>query len=590
MEKEFTDFTKLLNSGLSQQEALKKLRFKVVPPSGFDNYNYLESVCEHEQMTTFQDFVRWYNNKDVVPTLEAMQKMMEFYHNKGIDMLKLGCRLPNLANICLHKSTNSKFYPFVEADNDLHDKIREDMTGGPSIVFTRKAIVDQTYIQNTENICKSIVGIDASQLHPFSMCQEMPTGLYTRWEFDSDSQKFKARQKKSRKFENMVMSYLQSQRPNCTIESYYTTGTQKKIDCFNVDGFCAHCKTIFEAMGCYFYFCACQEARASMSEEETQKGLKKREYDELRRDYFRNEGYKVVEIWECNWWETVKGDESVKIHVRNNFPFKLPLTQESLLTKIREDKLFGYVQCDLEVPDGLKYKFSNFPPIFKNFNVSRADIGDYMRDYAIDNDLLKQSQRMLISSFKLENGTVITPLLNFYLSLGLKCTKIYRFVQYTPKKCFNNFFQSVVDARRVGDENPESSVVAETMKLLGNSSYGYQIMDRSRHTETKYLNDEKTHKAINGKLFKRLNSVSKELYEVELVKSKSKIEHREPIIVGFFILQYAKLSMLELYYNFFDKFCDIDTFEELEMDTDSLYLALAHDNLYDCIRPSKKAD
>ena len=294
LEKEFTDFTKLLNSGLSQQEALKKLRLKVVPPWGFDNYNYLESVWEHEQMTTFQDFVRWYNNKDVVPTLEAMQKMMEFYHNKGIDMLKLGCTLPNLANICLHKSTNSKFYPFVETDKDLHDKIREDMTGGPSIVFTRKAIVDETYIRNTENICKSIVGIDASQLYPFSMCQEMPTGLYTRWEFDSDSQKFKARQNKSRKFENMVMSYQQSQRPNCTIESYYTTGTQKKIDCFNVDGFCAHCKTIFEAMGCYFHFCACQEARASMSEEETQKGLKKRECDELRRDYLRNKGYKLL--------------------------------------------------------------------------------------------------------------------------------------------------------------------------------------------------------------------------------------------------------------------------------------------------------
>ena len=143
------------------------------------------------------------------------------------------------------------------------------MTGGPSIVFTRKAIVDQTYIRNTENICKSIVGIGAIQLYPFSMCQEMPTGLYTRWEFDSVSQKFTARQNKSRKFENMVMSYLQSQRPNCTIESYYTTGTQKKIDCFNVDGFCAHCKAIFEAMGCYFHFCACQEARASMSEEET---------------------------------------------------------------------------------------------------------------------------------------------------------------------------------------------------------------------------------------------------------------------------------------------------------------------------------
>ena len=136
----------------------------------------------------------------------------------------------------------------------------------------------------------------------------------------------------------------------------------------------------------------------------------------------------------------------------------------------------------------------------------------------------------------------------------------------------------MVDARREGGENPLSGVVAETMKLLGNSSYGYQIMDRSRHTITKYLNDEKTHKAINESLFKRLKTVEKYLYELELLKST--IEHREPIIVGFFILQYAKPRMLELYYNFFDKFCDVNKFEELEMDTDSLYLALAEENLY----------
>ena len=127
------------------------------------------------------------------------------------------------------------------------------------------------------------------------------------------------------------------------------------------------------------------------------------------------------------------------------------------------------------------------------------------------------------------------------MELGLQCTKIYRFVQYSPRKCFNNFVQSVVDARREGDENPLTGVVAETMKLLGNSSYGYQIMDRSRHTITKYLNDKKTHKAINELLFKRLNTIEKDLYEVELLKST--IEHREPIIVSFFILQYAKLRM-----------------------------------------------
>ena len=74
-----------------------------------------------------------------------------------------------------------------------------------------------------------------------------------------------------------------------------------------------------------------------------------------------------------------------------------------------------------------------------------------MKNYAIENELLKHPQGMLISSFKLENGT---PLFNFYMELGLQCTKIYRFVQYSPRKCFNSFVQSVVDARREGDENP----------------------------------------------------------------------------------------------------------------------------------------
>ena len=155
-----------------------------------------------------------------------------------------------------------------------------------------------------------------------------------------------------------------------------------------------------------------------------QRGIRKRVHDELRRDYLRNKGYNIVEVWECKWWERVKEEENVRNHVRKNFPFKLPMKQESHLAKIRDGKMFGYIQCDLKVPDGLNYKFSNFPPIFKNFNVSRADIGEYMREYAIENNLLKQPQRKLISSFKLENGTIITPLLNFYLSLGLKCTDL----------------------------------------------------------------------------------------------------------------------------------------------------------------------
>ena len=105
LDKECDNFQMLLNTGLTEEQALKKLRLKTKPLTGLENYNYLKCIWEQEQMSTYRDFLQWYNNKNVVPTLDTMQKMIEFYHEKGIDMLKLGCTLPNLANICSHKST-----------------------------------------------------------------------------------------------------------------------------------------------------------------------------------------------------------------------------------------------------------------------------------------------------------------------------------------------------------------------------------------------------------------------------------------------------------------------------------------------------
>ena len=80
-----------------------------------------------------------------------MQKMLVVSYKKGIVMLKLRCTLPNLADICLHKSTNAKFSPFTETDKELLQKIREDMVGAPSIIFTHKAVVDETFNQEFKN-------------------------------------------------------------------------------------------------------------------------------------------------------------------------------------------------------------------------------------------------------------------------------------------------------------------------------------------------------------------------------------------------------------------------------------------------------
>ena len=130
------------------------------------------------------------------------------------------------------------------------------------------------------------------------MCQTLPTGLYTPWDINSETGRYTLRQNKTRSFENMVMPYFQRTRPDCKIESFYTTGREKKIDCFSVDGFCSYCNTVFEVMGCFHHFCPRQELRSSLTEEDIKRGSRRRKLDELRRSSIQEKGFTVIEIWE----------------------------------------------------------------------------------------------------------------------------------------------------------------------------------------------------------------------------------------------------------------------------------------------------
>ena len=81
LEKDFSQFKKMMESGKGELDVLRELGLKEKPLSGKENYVLLEKLGMMEKMTTF---LRWYNNKDVVPIMEAMKKMMKFCHNKKL--------------------------------------------------------------------------------------------------------------------------------------------------------------------------------------------------------------------------------------------------------------------------------------------------------------------------------------------------------------------------------------------------------------------------------------------------------------------------------------------------------------------------
>ena len=68
----------------------------------------------------------------------------------------------------MHKPTKVVFHPFTGTNKTLLLELQKDMVGRLSLLFTRKSVVDEIFTRNSTNLCKSIVGYDASQLYPYS--------------------------------------------------------------------------------------------------------------------------------------------------------------------------------------------------------------------------------------------------------------------------------------------------------------------------------------------------------------------------------------------------------------------------------------
>ena len=91
---------------------------------------------------------------------------------------------------------------------------------------------------------------------------------------------------------------------------------------------------------------------------------------------------------------------------------------------------------------------------------------------------------------------------------------------------------------------------------------------------------------VNSPFFRELNPIDDETYEVQ--SSKKKIKLDLPLQVGFFVDQYAKLRMLQFYYDFVDnrsnKYIDRSDYEYYEMDTESAYIAINGECIEDLVK------
>ena len=152
---------------------------------------------------------------------------------------------------------------------------------------------------------------------------------------------------------------------------------------------------------------------------------------------------------------------------------------------------------------------------------------------------------------------------------------------------FNTFMTQVAQARMDGDRDKDKAFIAETMKLIGNSRYGKFITNKEKHHDVIYVNENEIGEEIMDNHFYDMTELPNGYYEVE--KTKQKINLDLPIHLGVFILNYAKLRMLEFYYDC-DKYLSHEDFEMVGMDTDSNYLGITAENVEDLIYPKLREE
>ena len=527
--------------------------------------------------------------------IQAIENMNEFYKQKHIDFMHQAISLPGVAmRVCFNSITDptAEFHLFNERNKDIYQLFKQNIVGGPSIIFNRYHEAGKTYIRNNPNKpCQKIIGYDANALYLWAIGQKLGVGfpLVRRGEnnFRREFPQFAAGCRD-------WIDWLIHER-NIEIQSAFHGG-EKKIGNYKVDGFCSELNTIFEFYGDYWHchpdqFPDENTIHPTIKDKDgnpmTVKDIRTRDHQRVQD--LQDQGYNVEIIWEKDWQALLTQRPDLKSYLsqhRTQTHFKKYLTQDQIIQYFQDGRLFGFIECDIEVPDHLKEYFSEMTPIFKNVDVCLDDVGEVMQEYAKEHSIKDVPRRLLIGSYFGKKIGLTTPLLKWYLEHGLLITRIYTIVEYIPNAAFSSFMTQIAQCRLEGDRDKDKALIAEMSKLIRNSSYGRMITNKEKHHDIVYVDESEISTEIIDNHFYDMTELPDGYYEVE--KTKKKINLDLPIHIGVFILNYAKLCMLEFYYDFLDYYLSREDFQILEMDTDSNYLGITAENVEDLIKPELK--
>ena len=137
----------------------------------------MQAAVKEKGMRIFAEWLHYYNNLDVAPGLEALEKMKSFYTERGIDILKDTVSLPGVSLHYLLRGAIESGADLYSPGREAYKMLKRAVVGGPSPVFTRRHEAGVTRIRSPQfekpRLCKKILGFNATALYLSTMLREM---------------------------------------------------------------------------------------------------------------------------------------------------------------------------------------------------------------------------------------------------------------------------------------------------------------------------------------------------------------------------------------------------------------------------------
>ena len=523
-----------------------------------------EKVWKEQNMKTFGDYVRYYNDLDVTGLVEGIVKMSEIFRKQKLDIFKDGVSLPRLTQKQIFKALKKGQYftTFSKKHSHIYKTVRDGIVGGASIVFDRYKEKGKK-LKNT--ICQRILGFDCNSLYLWAMGEDQCTGVYRLREKKEFYKKHDLKDENYIKYSKKAIDWLnwRAKQDGPIRHAENHPHGEKRIENQYVDGFrSGYC---YSFSGCFWHGHNCGKNYDK----------EKLEANETRKKKLQDMGYEVIEIWECEW-------DKMNIKVEKSDPVQA--TQEDIIKGVMEDEIYGIVKCDLHVPEHLKSYFASFPPLFKNTEIKFEDIGAHMKEYAASIGRTKGVKRSLISSMFGTDMIMVTTLFKEYIKWGLICTNIEWVLEYHKEPVFSWFVDKVANDRRRADLDPSMAIIGEMSKTSGNASYGRCCIDKTKHNSVIFCNEESLSKHVRDPYFKSMEELNGGIYEI--VKGKRRVVLDTPVQIAINVYSLAKLNLLR-FWKFLKDHLDDELYCLMETDTDSLYIAIARPTLDECVRQDR---